>query len=548
MSKLNLFKAAIFTPLARGRWGLPLLAWSTPGAAKSDLLREICESFDLPFISLSPGEMGEGAFGVVPVPDKSGVIKYPPPDWTLTVATGGVILIDEISCFVAGTPVDAVIGGEVVRVPIENLKIGDTVVSVDVASGRSRCNMVSNFFTRRANNLVRVELTDGRHLICTSDHRFLTDAGWVSAGNLPAGSRLCEGTHSGAGYVAAGDDRFDSNVSWATVGTVHALTEGAQVFDITVERDHNFLVNGVVAHNCVPPALQPALLGLVLDARIGGTVLHPRVRRIAAANPPEYAANGYDINAAQANRMGHIDWTAPTVQEHTAYMMRGTTGHGGAAERQFSATAEEERVLTAWDGGAWARAVGLETSFLAARSDLKNKCPKASDPAASRAWPSDRSWTMATRALASADVHGLSPADTDEFVGAFIGHETYAEWATYIREADLPNTADLLDGRVDFKHSADRLDRTVAVLNACCALVAPAEAPRRDERATALWGLLSKLFTTPGTSQDLVLDACLALVRAKVAHNATSAKVRAAYQQLGQHPKFIPLMKAAGFS
>ena len=396
MSKLNLFKAAIFTPLARGRWGLPLLAWSTPGAAKSDLLREICESFDLPFISLSPGEMGEGAFGVVPVPDKSGVIKYPPPDWTLTVATGGVILIDEISC--------------------------------------------------------------------------------------------------------------------------------------------------------VPPALQPALLGLVLDARIGGTVLHPRVRRIAAANPPEYAANGYDINAAQANRMGHIDWTAPTVQEHTAYMMRGTTGHGGAAERQFSATAEEERVLTAWDGGAWARAVGLETSFLAARPDLKNKCPKVSDPAASRAWPSDRSWTMATRALASADVHGLSPADTDEFVGAFIGHETYAEWATYIREADLPNTADLLDGRVEFKHSADRLDRTVAVLNACCALVAPAEAPRRDERATALWGLLFKLFTTPGTSQDLVLDACLALVRAKVAHNATSAKVRTAYQQLGQHPKFIPLMKAAGFS
>jgi MoxR-like ATPase len=42
--------------------------------------------------------MGEGAFGVIPVPDKSGVIKYPPPEWTLAHdEAGGVVFIDEMS-------------------------------------------------------------------------------------------------------------------------------------------------------------------------------------------------------------------------------------------------------------------------------------------------------------------------------------------------------------------------------------------------------------------------------------------------------------------
>ena len=64
--KTSLFRAAIFTPMSRGRWGLPLLAWSKPGEGKSAVLRELCESFGLPLVILSPGEMGEGAFGLHP--------------------------------------------------------------------------------------------------------------------------------------------------------------------------------------------------------------------------------------------------------------------------------------------------------------------------------------------------------------------------------------------------------------------------------------------------------------------------------------------------
>ena len=48
--KTALFRAALFTPMSRRRWGLPLLAMGTPGIGKSGILEELCESFGLPCV------------------------------------------------------------------------------------------------------------------------------------------------------------------------------------------------------------------------------------------------------------------------------------------------------------------------------------------------------------------------------------------------------------------------------------------------------------------------------------------------------------------
>lgn len=393
--KTNIFRAALFTPMRKGRWGLPLMAWSLPGEAKSAILSGIGDAYvDLPVVILSPGEMGEGAFGVIPVPDRSGVIKYPPPEWTQVVARGGVVFIDEMTS--------------------------------------------------------------------------------------------------------------------------------------------------------VPQTIAPAVNGILLDARVGGHVLDVRVRRIGAANPPEYAANGCcDLNPAQANRVGHVQWSAPSVEEHESYLLRGDTAHRGSEVVAVSAAAEEARVLAAWEDGAWARAVGLETSFLRARPDLKNVCPKATDPAASRAWPSDRSWENATRALASAHCHGLSEADTDEFVSAFIGLPSYAQWKTFIKAADLPDAAALLDGRIKFEFDARRVDRTYATFTACVALVAPAETPNRVDRAVTFWRILRRLFES-GVNQDLVVGPAQRLLALKLGANSRDPKLCAAYAELGRQEKFVELLKLAG--
>src|SRR5204862_102481 len=57
-----------------------------------------------------------------------------------------------------------------------------------------------------------------------------------------------------------------------------------------------------------PPAVQAALLRVVLERAVGDLTLPDQVAVVAAANPPEQAADGWDLSAPLANRFCHLDW------------------------------------------------------------------------------------------------------------------------------------------------------------------------------------------------------------------------------------------------
>src|SRR3954451_8667870 len=57
-----------------------------------------------------------------------------------------------------------------------------------------------------------------------------------------------------------------------------------------------------------PPAVQAALLRVVLERTVGDLALPDGVAVVAAANPPEQAADGWDLAAPLANRFCHLDW------------------------------------------------------------------------------------------------------------------------------------------------------------------------------------------------------------------------------------------------
>lgn len=381
----DILKAAIFTPLRGGRWGLPLLCWGEPGVAKTAVIEEICARYGLPCETLSPSERGEGAFGVVPVPHGTGddmVLRYPRPDWTNKFAADGrgVVFVDEVTS--------------------------------------------------------------------------------------------------------------------------------------------------------TPPALQAALMGLLLARRVGGHELPKGVRVLGAANPPEVAAGGYDLAAPVANRVGHMQWERPDIDAHCAFMLRGEDGNDEL--EVTDAVDEERRVLKEWPTN-WAMAVGLENAFLRARPSHKNKCPKAEDVAASLAWPSDRSWEAATRAYASGKVHGLSVTAAEVFVEAFVGGAVASEFFAFIAEQDLPNPADLLDGKVTFTHSKTRLDRTMAVLSSCAALVSPNAAAKRKDRAGAMWKILDEM-TAAKFDLDIAVPSVTALIDASLHVMPEASKMLARLQ---------PVLKAA---
>ena len=48
MNRLKLIHAALFTPISRGRWGLPLLFRGPPGGGKTTTFRSVALSSGLP--------------------------------------------------------------------------------------------------------------------------------------------------------------------------------------------------------------------------------------------------------------------------------------------------------------------------------------------------------------------------------------------------------------------------------------------------------------------------------------------------------------------
>lgn len=248
--------------------------------------------------------------------------------------------------------------------------------------------------------------------------------------------------------------------------------------------------------NTCSPATQAALLRVVLDRTVGDFQLPPTVRIFAAQNGVDEAAGGYDLAMPLANRFGTIaDWTGPSVEAWTSWLL----GSSSSARSPRDVTdagavdAEQSRVLSRWPS-AYSRAAGLVATFIKSKPALIHAQPQADSPQASLPWPSRRTWAMATRALAASCVHGLDDPDSDRYVGSFIGLAAMVELRAFMTSFDLPDPADLLDGRVAFRHDQRRLDHTMAVLSACAALVSPKGAARRCERSAALWRLLRSIM------------------------------------------------------
>jgi hypothetical protein len=79
-----------------------------------------------------------------------------------------------------------------------------------------------------------------------------------------------------------------------------------------------------------------------------------------------------------------------------------------------------------------------------------------------------------------------------------------------------PDIVAFLDGKADFAVDSRRLDRTLAMLSACAAFVAPKDAANRKARAGVAWKLVGKVLDDVA---DIAVPAAVTLVNAGlVAH------------------------------
>jgi hypothetical protein len=244
-----------------------------------------------------------------------------------------------------------------------------------------------------------------------------------------------------------------------------------------------------------PPAVQAALLRVVLERTVGDLSLPADVAVVAAANPPEQAADGWDLSAPLANRLCHLRW------EVTPQAVADGLANGWAPPRV-------PRLPDGWEVAEKASR-GVVAAFLRARPALAI-APPASAADAGRGWPSPRTWEMAARLLAAADAAGAGGQARAALVLGAVGDGAGAEFLSWLVEMDLPDPEQVLADPDAFV-VPERGDRAYAALAAVAAAVAAQPTP---QRWAAAWRVLGRCV--PG-AQDVAASAAMTLARCRPA-------------------------------
>ncbi|NYF59265.1 AAA family ATPase [Micromonospora purpureochromogenes] len=244
-----------------------------------------------------------------------------------------------------------------------------------------------------------------------------------------------------------------------------------------------------------PPAVQAALLRLVLERRIGALRLPPGVRIVAAANPRSSAADGWELSPPLANRFVHLQWT----HDHEVVVR----GLGGTWPRAALPRLDPRRLSAAV---AFARRAVC--GLLSARPTLVHRLP-TTEGRRGGPWPSPRSWEMTLRLIAFATAAGTSRDVLSMLVRGAVGDGPGLELLASMDRMDLPDPEVLLADPAAAV-LPERGDLRQAVLDGVVEAVR-----RRPEKSRwdAAWTLLVRALDTGAPDLVVVPASTLAALR-----------------------------------
>ena len=188
--------------------------------------------------------------------------------------------------------------------------------------------------------------------------------------------------------------------------------------------------------NTAPPSVQAALLRVCLDKVAGDCHLGDDTSVIAAANPPEQAADGWDLAPPLANRFCHINWELPAevVRDGLAGNWISLSIKSPDSKKLQNSLISERAALA---------------GFLASRPDLTTVLPKSSAEQG-RAFPTPRSWEMVATLSGWITACELDASVRRIAVMGCVGAGPAAEYITYRENIDLPNPEEIISAPKNF--------------------------------------------------------------------------------------------------
>jgi hypothetical protein len=236
----------------------------------------------------------------------------------------------------------------------------------------------------------------------------------------------------------------------------------------------------------------------------------PRIRVVAAGNPPEEAAGGFMLQPPMANRFAHRDVGVPELEEFTTNLLQGPRQNVEPIENGEKLITEE------WQEH-FPVVAGLMAGFVV-RFKKIYEMPRAGAKNRGKAFLTPRTLEYAVRAVTAARILGRDQADQTEMFAACVGAGPAIQWEAWLREANLPHPLEVLQN--GWKPDTIRLDRTMAVYSSISAYVTS-----RTDRAEKLrlaplaWKRLGDLITA--NLPDMILPSARALVNAGFSTSAS---------------------------
>ncbi len=263
-----------------------------------------------------------------------------------------------------------------------------------------------------------------------------------------------------------------------------------------------------------PPAVQAAMLRVVLERVVGDVALPEDVRVVAAANPPEEAADGWELAPPLANRLVHLEW--PVEARSVA---KGLAVGFAAPEVSTAGVPSPAQRLAARAAVA---------AFLEVRPTLVLQLPVVAS-LASRGWPSPRSWEAVSTLLAACEACGASEQARATLVMGAVGEGPGLEFLSWLVNVDLPDPEAVLADPESFS-LPERSDRAFAVVTAVAAV---AVAKGDVDSWAAAWRVVAKAAKT---ASDVATLAARTLAGARPAGADLPAEVL----------ELVPVLRAAG--
>ncbi|MEM2618060.1 MAG: ATP-binding protein [Candidatus Hadarchaeales archaeon] len=234
----------------------------------------------------------------------------------------------------------------------------------------------------------------------------------------------------------------------------------------------------------LPPAVQAAVLRFLDSGMVGSMRIPQSVWRISAANPPEWAAGGWELSAPVANRLIHIEWKLDPEEWCSGFI---------------SYWGNPPNIPV--DPEKWARARSFVVAYIRRFPHHLLVLPRSSNEIA---WPSPRTWDFASRIIAAAGPENIS--DWLELVTGAVGPVGY-EFGHWVQNLDLPDPEEVLASPETVK-LPPRQDQLYALLISVVTVVIYKLTPERWLKA---WKLLARVAREHGA--DVAAFAAHSLAR-----------------------------------